>query len=529
VTGWTSASPVDDILVGAVTVDAVRHSINRAGLAHGLRPDGRTLVWLGGVALAAVVGASAALAPLIAVLGAGAMAFGLGLIASGTRSQRRFLLMLAGLLVGYAFFSRGFAYLGVRPLFVGDVVLVVGVWAFLRSLPRAHLGLPSAVIVLFMAWGALRTIPYLGVYGIDALRDGVTWGYAAFALFVGAFATRRDVGAVVNLYARLLPVFLLWVPVATALNFAGIVPTVPGTSVPIIGLKQGDMGVQLAGIAAFMLTGLYGATRGRRMVPESVAWLVWFPVAAIVAAQNRGAMLAMSVAGLALFLVRPSTRVLRAFVLAVVVIVAAIALNPAIDIGDRRSISVTQVISNITSVFGATGNEDLDGSRTWRLAWWDTIVHYTVDGPYFWTGKGFGINLADADGFQIAAVGLEDSLRAPHNGHLEILARTGVPGFGLWVLLNAVWLLMMLRALVRFRRANDALGAGVIVWLTVLWGAALVNASFDVYLQGPHGGIWFWSVVGLGIALARGAPVASDLQNGTPELAARLRTVPVLP
>ena len=26
------------------------------------------------------------------------------------------------------------------------------------------------------------------------------------------------------------------------------------------------------------------------------------------------------------------------------------------------------------------------------------------------------------------------SLRAPHNGHLDILARSGVIGFGLWIL-----------------------------------------------------------------------------------------------
>jgi hypothetical protein len=33
--------------------------------------------------------------------------------------------------------------------------------------------------------------------------------------------------------------------------------------------------------------------------------------------------------------------------------------------------------------------------------------------------------------------------------------------------------------------------------------ALFVNASFDVYLEGPVGGIWFWSVFGVGI----GAPL----------------------
>jgi hypothetical protein len=29
--------------------------------------------------------------------------------------------------------------------------------------------------------------------------------------------------------------------------------------------------------------------------------------------------------------------------------------------------------------------------------------------------------------------------------------------------------------------------------------ALLVNASFDVYLEGPMGGIWFWCIYGLGL------------------------------
>ena len=144
------------------------------------------------------------------------------------------------------------------------------------------------------------------------------------------------------------------------------------------------------------------------------------------------------------------------------IFVLAIALNPSLDFGRARAISLTQVISNFSSVFDETGNDDLDGSRRWRLAWWDTIINYTVDGPYFWTGKGFGINLADDDGFQVGEVDATAPLRAPHNGHMEILARTGVPGIVLWILLNAVWLATMLQALIRARRRADDHRAGIL-------------------------------------------------------------------
>jgi hypothetical protein len=40
-------------------------------------------------------------------------------------------------------------------------------------------------------------------------------------------------------------------------------------------------------------------------------------------------------------------------------------------------------------------------------------------------------------------------------------------------------------------------------WLFVYWIAAMVNLSFDPYLEGPHGGIWFWALFGLGLGSMR--------------------------
>jgi hypothetical protein len=42
--------------------------------------------------------------------------------------------------------------------------------------------------------------------------------------------------------------------------------------------------------------------------------------------------------------------------------------------------------------------------------------------------------------------------------------------------------------------------ARVDLWILGCWMAYVVNAAFDVSLEGPQGGIWFWSIVGFGIA-----------------------------
>ena len=40
--------------------------------------------------------------------------------------------------------------------------------------------------------------------------------------------------------------------------------------------------------------------------------------------------------------------------------------------------------------------------------------------------------------------------------------------------------------------------AGVFLFLVCYWLASLIQAAFDVYLEGPVGGIWHWTLVGVG-------------------------------
>jgi hypothetical protein len=168
-----------------------------------------------------------------------------------------------------------------------------------------------------------------------------------------------------------------------------------------------------------------------------------------------------------------------------------------------RSITIDQIIENITSIFSSSSDGGLEGSKAFRLRWWGTIINYTVFGDYFWTGKGFGVNLADADGFQ---VNLDDSLRSPHNSHITALARMGVPGFVLWLLLQSAFGIGLLRSLLRHHRAGDASLAAVGAWILAYWIAMMVNTSFDPYLEGPQGGIWFWSLFGLGLVVIHLTP-----------------------
>src|SRR5205085_2751396 len=115
----------------------------------------------------------------------------------------------------------------------------------------------------------------------------------------------------------------------------------------------------------------------------------------------------------------------------------------------------------------------LKGSKEWRLRWWRTIIDYTFYGEYFWTGKGFGINLAADDGFQV-----DPFLRSPHNGHMTILARMGIPGITLWFTVHLTWLFAMTMAYIRARRKRDWKWSGLLLFLLIYYAAFLTNASF---------------------------------------------------
>ena len=130
------------------------------------------------------------------------------------------LLLLSALLTGYMFLGRGFAHVGRAPIYVGEVVLFVGLivtpvaFARLRHRPRL---LPLVWLLIgFMVLGMWRTVPYLGIYGVDALRDAVLWGYGVFALMVYVLADRAVVLRALQLYGWVVPVFALWLPYATA-------------------------------------------------------------------------------------------------------------------------------------------------------------------------------------------------------------------------------------------------------------------------------------------------------------------------
>jgi hypothetical protein len=416
------------------------------------------------------------------------------------RPGDRYLMLLACALAGYAILGKGFAYLGVPPLFVGEIVLMAGCVTVLRmgGIPALFAFAPGLLLAVLMAWTLVRTLPFVPVYGMDAPRDSVIIMYGLFAFVVTALLLDdpRRLDTIVGLYDRFLLWFVPLVPVLFAASWylRPLLPSVPGTDVPVIQLGPGEVPVHMAGAAVFVMAGF------RRV---RLAWILALAAAAVMTSVlTRGGMLAFLLAvGVAAVAMGKLRQTLTALLAAGALLAAAYATESALGefvsegVRAERPLSATQIVKNVGSIFG-TKDPSLEASREWRLQWWHKIVDDTVCGDRFWNGAGFGVNLALASGYGDPRD--SEPLRSPHNAHMTILARAGVPGAALWFVFLVLWAGTIVRAFLEARRDGEEHWVRLFLWVGCYALACLVNATFDVALEGPMQGVWFWCLIGLG-------------------------------
>jgi len=415
-----------------------------------------------------------------------------------------FLLLLAVVLMGYALMGKGFAYLGFPPLYVGEIAFLFGIFVFLRSgtLLAALTTVPTLVLVVAMMWVLARTLPYVSIHGFDALRDSVVILYGGFAFIIIGLLLEdaRRIDTVIRYYKAFIYGFP-GIPLGFWLTkyWEEYIPKLYGSNVPIVEIGASALGTHLAGAGVFILIGY-----------QKVSWfwgVIWVGTLAMIAATNRGATVAAAVALVLAMVVLGRLRMLvgvlvvglGTFCIVLAVEVAFFEFHEVKD-SDDRPVSAQQILENVKSIAGQSGQQT-EGTKQWRLDWWEVIVNDTLKGPNFWSGRGFGLNLADADGFgeSFDPVNPRPPTRSPHNVHMTLLARAGVIGVVLWLLVLLSWGGTMLWAILVARARGHKQWSNLFLWITCYAVAIVINATFDVALEGPMQGIWFWSLFGFGI------------------------------
>jgi hypothetical protein len=362
-------------------------------------------------------------------------------IASGQlralRTGRRTLSVLAVLLppvlAGYALFDRGFAYIHIpgTPVFAGEVVMLACVAAALLGTGYVRRGFQRStvakVLLVFAAWGVVRTVPFVETYGFNAVRDAALWYYALLAIPVCALvlADPDVLARWTHAYGRFIPWLLVYSPIALFLSKAagnGFGPKVPGSAISIFDHKGANVSVQVAIALAFLWL-IPGAGGRFRLHLTALATIVLL----VGATQGRSGFVAAAV-GLALVGYFGQGRGRLVFAMGatvLLIVVAAWGLNVRIEGDQGRTISVDQLAENLKSVVGAHSAQapgNLDANVRFRDQLWSSTLHKVEAEGKVLTGLGFGINIAKAVGLQGQG---PVQLRSPHNSHLDIYARHG--------------------------------------------------------------------------------------------------------
>jgi hypothetical protein len=384
----------------------------------------------------------------------------------------------------YVFLNKGVAY----------TYLVEALWLFgilLLFVQRKKVELiwnkTTKLILFFIAISFIYILRGFAKYDtVDLIRDSFIFQYGWFVFILFAFKDKLE-----QIWETLFFIYK-WFPFVALLNFIlqYFVPffetVTPFGGIPILLYKNGDMGVQLLISTLLLLYTFENKTLKWRILLSLVIAFDFL----ILASYSRSGIVAF-LASMLCFIyfnkdiqLQSRVRLLIKYLPIILLIVTPIYIN--IKVADNfqgRSVGFEQIKNNFSSIVGGTTDATSEDNVVWRLVWWAKILDYSFTSPNFFMGKGLGMSLATDDDI----ITLDNSLRSPHNFHLNIMSRFGVLLFMIWT----YFLIQLLRPLFKKQLQGKRLLIGCILL------AFLVNASFDVFLEGPMGAFPFWTWMGL--------------------------------
>ena len=384
----------------------------------------------------------------------------------------------------YVFLNKGVAY-----TYLVEALWFFGILLLLMDRKKVELiwNKTTKLIFFFIAIGFVYIIRGITKYDIiDLIRDSFMFQYGWFVFILFLFKDKTA-----QIWETLFFIYK-WFPFVALLNFIlqYFVPffetVAPFGGIPILLYKNGDMGVQLL-ISTLLLLFTFEKNSFKLRVLLSLVIALDF---LILASYSRSGIVAF-LASLVCFIyfnkdiqLQSRVRLLIKYLPVILLIVTPIYINIKVSENFQgRSVGFEQIKNNFSSIVGGTTDATSEDNVVWRLVWWAKIIDYSFTSPNFFIGKGLGMSLATEDDI----ITLDDSLRSPHNFHLNIMARFGVLLFIIWT----YFLIQILKPLFKKQLTGKRLLIGCVLF------AFLLNASFDVFLEGPMGAFPFWTWLGL--------------------------------
>ena len=384
----------------------------------------------------------------------------------------------------YMLFNKGVAY-----TFGVELLLGLGVLSIFIQRKNFEVYKDKKYTILFII--CLITFFYV-IFGIfkfnyfNVIRDSFAFEYALFAIIIYFFKDYRA-----SIWEKLIQLYK-WAPLALLANtilFYYVIIDLPPIEIfggqPLFLYKNGDKSLHLliSTILMILFTDKY-----------SRIWLILNTILILInllilLAFTRSGSVAY-LAGIFCFfffskssLITDNLRKVLKYIPILLIIVFGIFAAIEID-GDAqgRTISLSQITDNFSSIVSSDIDGSLTDNKVWRLVWWAKLLNESFTLEHFFIGKGLGMSLAGND-----LTSVDENLRSPHNFHLTIIARFGYIIFFIWI----YWLYLLFKPLFKKQLSGKMLG------LTCILLAFIINGSFDVFFEGPMGAFPFWTLVGL--------------------------------
>jgi exopolysaccharide biosynthesis polyprenyl glycosylphosphotransferase len=429
--------------------------------------------------------------------------------------------ILSALLLMTAMFGRPFSKVGVGGvLYVTEVaILLVAVLAIARvgvrsALHRVREAVPVTLLALLWIAGAVAALRGLAQHDFrDVIQDIGLVEYSIFLPLVAVVVDTRE-----RLYA--LVRVLLVAGIAAMVVFAVIENAAPGSALGTEHNPTAAVGIYLA------LAMLIVAARFSHGLAVNPLLLVTAAAAAVLMSVTvtRGVMVAALVALAVLVAFGARGHRVRAasiaLVLALLVVFGsdpyqaaksrverALSPPPAVDTSTPPGVdtSTPTVTAAIRESFDPTSPSGMNANVRWRIAYWKFVIEQSAERPLLGTGFGHAANFRWSNILYDARVGDAadpNDVTPPHNSFLNVLFRTGLLGLLPLVSLVGVAIWRTLRSL---RRPLSVERRALLVGFVSLFAFVLVIANFNVALEGPYMGMFFWTILAVLLLAPRGA------------------------
>lgn len=452
-------------------------------------PAGRMELVLAALLVSVAAGLAVVRSPLVAC-GAAVGVLILGLLAQEAAPPAEritTMMLLAGAMVlGY-----GFANLGVR---LGPVPVAVTEIIFLPlagiAILRRETRLDSKVLLPLSLFGLLVLIRLLfdfPIWKIYAVRD-TTLALEAFILAIGYRAAVKDgvkpwlwqlgfVFMLVSGYGLLFPwrhqlralspLVGLQRPVPLFGSYAGVDCAVVAGGLFFLVFAKGWLKVLGLGLVVGMI-GIFQARSLYLLFPGAVMLVGWATHQQVKRVLEVGGAILIGV----LLLVLASTFALQ---------------------GRLGPVNANFLRSHFETLAGEAGPSA--GTISDRVDWAKETLNEVTRSPLtLVVGVGLGPDLAFGH-----VGGQGQAVRKPHDDYLEVLARTGVLGFSLFV-----WLLVAcLHPIVRKARSGSGLEERFCAWVLATSAVYLGVAAVQPLLSFPYGTVPLFLLMGMGLGVAR--------------------------